>query len=405
MTGLVRELNRKGIKRTSTMWEVAVLHAFSNGGSIKHEVGNASGGSIDLQVSIPGMQTIVADIVTVSDRGLREINPIGAMMDEVSLALREAGLGYQAYRIDVFEAEKRTSKGTKRVLRLPVRNELRQHIENTLKPRFLEFAEKRVLPFVITVDDENAGYQLTLVEGEFAGGTYASFDAPTIVDRNPLYRALKDKAAKVAKMEGIQGVIVTDGDSQSLRQSSGAGGVSTDAIVSRFLDDFDEIEFVLLITVDSRNSRGNVHQGHDLKSRVWFRKHLPENFGEILHDLVRTLPKPINSALNGGRRAQEAQYERPYGGITRSDRMVRIGARHLLEVLAGRKTVAQLNSNFGWDREPKRAGIFDENPFEVALREGRLPEMVNVYPADELENDVFVEIRFGEADPAVSKFK
>jgi hypothetical protein len=44
------------------------------------------------------------------------------------------------------------------------------------------------------------------------------------------------------------------------------------------------------------------------------------------------------------------------------------------------------------------------SPFELALKEGRLPIRISVSGPDEQEADNVVEIEFGPPDPAISKF-
>ncbi len=75
---------------------------------------------------------------------------------------------------------------------------------------------------------------------------------------------------------------------------------------------------------------------------------------------------------------------------------MKMSARELLEILAGVKTVAQFQENYGLDER--------SNPFRQMLREGRLISKVTVERRPE-EDDDTVTIEFGKPDAAIAPFR
>ena len=85
---------------------------------------------------------------------------------------------------------------------------------------------------------------------------------------------------------------------------------------------------------------------------------------------------------------------------------VRIGARELAEILAGRRSIADDGIKFPEHRtdkapQPNLVQIM----FERKLREGRLPTLITVLHTDEDDSDDWIEFDFGDADPAISPLK
>lgn len=75
---------------------------------------------------------------------------------------------------------------------------------------------------------------------------------------------------------------------------------------------------------------------------------------------------------------------------------ITMSARKLLELLAGKKTVAEFNTDHQLN--------LNENPFYRALAEGRLISKVTVVPHPEKDDDT-VTIEFSEPDSAISPIR
>ena len=107
------------------------------------------------------------------------------------------------------------------------------------------------------------------------------------------------------------------------------------------------------------------------------------------------MPKPRLTAGNA-RNASENPIDKLgfHGGYKMTnDDDLKVSVRMLLEVLAGRMTVEEMNEICGWHA----------NPFERALRQGRLIAAADVVGSN--DDDDWIKVIFGQRDPAISPFR
>jgi hypothetical protein len=123
----------------------------------------------------------------------------------------------------------------------------------------------------------------------------------------------------------------------------------------------------------------------------------------VLANVVAKLPKPALNSYNAYIQCREPGYGRGhFGGHQLSRSFVKISARSVLELLAGRITASEINEAHDWLPESGRgSGML--NPFERCLREGRLITRISVDTSED-EADDWLTIEFGESDPAISPF-
>ena len=81
---------------------------------------------------------------------------------------------------------------------------------------------------------------------------------------------------------------------------------------------------------------------------------------------------------------------------------VKISARTVVELLAGRITAAEISEAHGWQANAAERNKIP-NPFERRLQEGRMITRIGI-EADGDESDDWLRIEFGEPDPAISPF-
>src|ERR1700687_4412674 len=98
----VAKLNVHNESVLATEWEVVLLNAFSKLGKVVHEP-NWGGTRPDIYFSslYEPEQSFIAEIVTVSDRGVDEQSPIEALSGEVLRIARENGLRENCFEIKV----------------------------------------------------------------------------------------------------------------------------------------------------------------------------------------------------------------------------------------------------------------------------------------------------------------
>lgn len=89
-----------------------------------------------------------------------------------------------------------------------------------------------------------------------------------------------------------------------------------------------------------------------------------------------------------------------------SGQRIRLSAREVLEVLAGRRSLQDMNAAHGWSLPgapaPPNTIV---NPFERHLHDSRLASAVSVIKTDENDSDDWIKIEFGAPDPAITPFK
>jgi len=126
-----------------------------------------------------------------------------------------------------------------------------------------------------------------------------------------------------------------------------------------------------------------------------------------MRSALASLPTPIFDAQNA---AIQAQLE-GYDGGTRTNleigigskiMSVRVSARALLEVLAGKYSPSEIDLVFGGSNEPDIPGL--SNPFKSALAEGQMISEIGLEPVEGKDDDR-ITIKFGGPDPAVSPFR
>ena len=102
--------------------------------------------------------------------------------------------------------------------------------------------------------------------------------------------------------------------------------------------------------------------------------------------MVAEMPKPIEMPVNAALRAREPGYGWGHQGSHEiscnfqvPSMRIKVSARELMELLAGRRTTAQANDLHGWlDPEDQKTLGRIENPFELRLRAGQLPLAISV---------------------------
>ena len=396
----------------AAMWEVVVLHALSGLGSIRNEVPLSSGRRPDIAFASPEL-SFVADITSVSDDGLDSRNPFSTLMQEIEATKTRLGLAVGGLHLDVQSVREQRRRGTVTTLRLPERARIPDFVREEILPQLRQqiAADEPILR--ISLEDENVGLSITINprKSPYNSGHYAAYDIPTIRDKNPLYSAMKGKADQLRAADSLKGIIVGDAACRALAdRGPGGDGLSARPIAAELLRQYSSIDFVLLLSVreaqhnwmrPGRPERGNwalleMREGH-AQAAV---------FDALFRQMMAALPPPVMMPSNGALRAQEPGYDLGHhGGYQLGGRKVRIGARELIEVLAGQRSLADDGAKFpGRGSAPVRPNMV-QAAFARNLAEGRLPASITVIPTDENDSDDWIEFEFGDVDPAIAPLK
>lgn len=409
---LATRLNVAGRDRMAAMWEIVILHSLSLHGTLGHEELLESGRRPDIRFK-DGRLAFTADVTCVSDEGLDDINPYQQLSQEVEAAKTKLGMPIGGVDLRVHGRTEKVKGGERRSLRLPPRKRIREFVNDEIVPRLKEQMDAGEKVFRVEIDDEKAGLVLSIdpSRGHYSSGGYAAYDVPASLTKNPLWGAMRKKADQLRSAEGMTGVIVGNGDCAILRElPKRRGDVGPGDIATELLRQCTSVDFVLLLTI-----REKVYNfGRIGPPKRWVEPLLVVRDGELgaqLDDLLKkvigALPYPDRMPANAALRAREDDYDLGHHGeYGMEGSKIRIGSREFTEILAGLRTIQDDGAKYvgirpNKDRRP--------NMFEAAvlrnLQAGRLPKSITVLKTDENDDDDWIEIEFGNPDPAISPLR
>lgn len=409
---LAARLNVAGRDRMAAMWEVVILHGLSHQGALFNEEELESGSRPDIKFN-NGDLAFTADVTCVSDEGLDDINPFQHLSQEIEAAKTKLGMPTGGVDLQVHGRTEKVKGGERRSLRLPPRKQIRRFVNDEIVPRLKEQMAAGEKIFRVEIDDEKAGFVLTIdpSRGHFSSGAYAAYDVPASLTKNPLWGAMRKKTDQLRGAEGVTGIIVGNGDCAILRElPKRRGDIGPGDIATELLRQCTSIDFVLLLTI--REEAHHISRIGPPKRRVEpllivRDQALGEKLEEIFKGVLYALPFPNCMPVNAARRSREDDYDLGHhGGYGMSGRTIRIGSREFTEILAGLRTIKDDGAKYVGIRPNK-----DRRPnlFEAAvlgnLHEGRLPESIKVVKTGEDDDDDWIEIEFGDPDPAISPIK
>jgi hypothetical protein len=404
---LVQRLNRPNRERLSAMWETIILSALCELGSIVVERPTKSGRKPDVMFN--GPINFVADITSISDQGLEDRNPVAEFSMEVERVKTDLGLpsGGLDYRIG--STKKSLGTGQRVDLRIPNRANISDFVQRRIAPEIKAQLDAGRMPIRIEINDEEAEVSLVIdpSKGPYSSGGYASFTVSGTKDRNPLAHALQRKAEQLRDADGLRGIFVCDTGSEAMRESVfGSSGFSPKEIITHFLTRNEHIDFVITLAVWEKQF-GVLDWGERerrIDVNLVTKRNLPCAAALVLlrDSLFQRFPKPHSSGGNGRRQAEDAIYRWGFhGGCSMSDKSIKISLREMTELLAGNRTVADINELS--EHRGRRSDSFPDR-FQRLLQQGRLPVSVTIESGGRADDD-WVEFTFGEPDPAISKFR
>jgi hypothetical protein len=415
---IVQRLNRVGSQRLHAMWEVVMLNALARVGTLHYERSLPGGRRPDFQLDVAENDgshlSIVGDILSVSDAGLDEQNPIDTLSDELARLAVKAGLkaAHFAYRV-----------GGGRVGRY---NDARIQLSLTNRGDLLKLMNSEVWPWiegVATRKDEKShfeyakdGVAFSLAYDparKYGGGGYLAYNVAASLDKNPLFGALKSKAKQLrgASESAVRAIIVTDGDCGILQTPvimRSHGTFSAREVAKDFLRQNSSVDFVLLVSVTEHRHPivpGSSYQmTYDvvtapvgsISKRVT--DEIKSTIDKTLLDVVKHIPAPVQSPRNAALRCRETKFGSDKIGAYKMTRnKIKVSSRAVLRLLAGEISPEEFSSAHEWNGERG-------NPFRQMLHSGRLIESASVQDGGD-EDDDWLEFSFGAPNPAAAPFR
>jgi len=410
---LAARLNRHGKDRLAAMWEVVLLHALASQGTIRSEDPLPSGRCPDIAFLSEGLR-FTADVTIVSDDGLDEQNPFHELSTRLEALKNRLGLKIGGMDLRVHSRRESIGRGERTLLRLPDRRTLDAFLKERIEPELRAQINAGQAILRLSIDDEFAGIDLVIDprKSPYNSGSHAAYDVPTVRNRNPLYNVLKAKARQLRAAEGITGIVVGDADSTALRdRQRNWNEVDARGIVRDFLRQYSSIGFVLILSVrEKRRSFLDINTPERMLHgmlEIGAECSAGSALDAVFRSAMGVMPNPVAMPVNGALRAQEQGFGwGHHGGHQMSKNRVRISSRELMELLAGRRTVAELNEMHRWrsvDAPPSNETMF--NPFDRSLKDGRLPAEIKVVKTGEDDSDDWIEFEFGDFDASISRIR
>ncbi len=404
----VQRLNDISDKYASTEWEIVLTNRFSKLGIVEHE--KKEHGRVDLVFhSSDGGVAFAADIVTISDQPLHENNPVEALWEELRMRVRRIRTGGFGFQIGEKRQATYPGSGNKRQLLISRASEFGPLIFNEGFQKFLYAIEQN--PSIRTsyhAVSPGVNVLITYFPGRVGvfQGWHGSYTDTTVIDNNPLFNALekkrKKKQLKRCNFAGPKGVIVCDGGCRMLDEPlSHHSTYSVEQVVREFFRRHKSINFVAIIAIKSEMpSRGGVSYRYTHRLFVNSGCKLPEQeLHRVLVGIVRSLPELQMTPDNAVRRSKfpksSGRYIPHRGGLQVSGERIRISARELLELMAGRldqKQFLRCNNFSG-------TGFFEQR-----LKQGELIIKASLDRQPD-EDDDWITFEFGPPDVAVAPFE
>jgi len=348
----------------------------------------------------------VAEITTVSDKGLDQLNPVEALSAELNKIVASRGLnpGRFWFRVGVHN-EPRYKGGPKVKLKLTGRARFAETIFDANFHNFLEHISRNLQSpnqYLRQTDQTDVEIRYN-PDQQFGGGTYLNYTAVYSLADNLLYNSLSEKASQLngTNFHGPIGIILCDGDCEFLSQPPiGNLSYTLDEVIRHFLIENSPIHFILTCVVKDCGDRMSTHLGpfqltlHLYKGLRF--EEIPFDLWQIVQNLV--FPMPKRNAVNArnvlkGPKPHEGS---KHGGeitVKEHEATVKVSTRTLMEFLAGRISQEEFFQ--------RCCGSFAKETFEQALRACKL--IVSVERSLE-EDDDWLIFQMSGPDPAISQF-
>jgi hypothetical protein len=405
---LVDRLNRpfepnKPIVAFSAEWELVLLSAFQEIGTVEHEPKCPGSKRPDILFTSCEGISFLADITAVSNSGIRVLNPVDAFISALMAKVQEKGLRGNSFWWELRNLDDTIYRGGPRPrLRLCPERLFETRIFNSNFDKFLDgIARRPDIPVEFIIDTPEIYVRVQYKSGqEFCTGHHLAFEYAHSDTENHVFDALDAKARQLrnAFLNVPLGILLCDGGTSLLKATKSWYSYSIGEILTRFFTENADISFVAIFTVQhNRNSDYLVQV--ELHSNP---KHelLATPLTALFDSLKSRLPSPKHSPTNARLRLEEGEpkYKFCYfGGMTMTNRSIRMSARTLIELLAGKMRIEDFTQHYSVDHQ--RA----VNPFLQKLQNGQLISAINFHRLEDSDDEVTIE--FGEPDPILTIFR
>jgi hypothetical protein len=404
----INGLNKSNEDSINFEWEVVLLNAFNKLGKLSHEPTLAGKRRLDLLFGHSTGTELLADIATVSDRGFEAENPLEPFLSELTRMRNKYGLKQGSFSWKIEGQREGPFRDQKMKLNLPPRREIHKVFDGGFHQFMKKIKLTPILPRSLIIRTSDANISINYNPGgKYSSGSYPAYTVAYSITRNPVYNALKRKSnqLKQSGYRGYRAILLCDGGCHLFRDKLYSPDTfRMSDIICKFLRDTSSIDLILTFSIQSRLKP--FYSGTELYSEIQFFTNsgtLTTFADQLSNELKSLIPKPVLDATNGvnhlkGKHRKEGLSH--YGGWQMSGNTIRISARALLDLLAGR--VSQKKFFEDHKLTPTETHKDAVNYFERSLKQGRLIDGIKLERSID-EDDDWIVIQFGNPDPAIAR--
>ena len=395
-------------------WEVCILSAFRAIGRIQYEPNFGGTRTPDLffKMGESGNFEFLAEITTVSDAYAHKENADREFCDNIRSYLNKRGHNGAGINIDVAHQMIGKYRDSRVKLLLPPKGQIHEFVKTELGPFLSQIAKEpdKDAAFSYGQDKIRFSIQYNSNEKRFSGGHSIVYTVPYSGRRNPLTNALENKWDQLAKSgySGPRGIIVCDGGCETLRERNAVSGMhGCSEIVEPFLKAHNSLLFILVMRVEEHYSASHLNRSIQIHPKLYWNsatgKNLYQQTKDVIDRMLHYLPKLESTPTNAlSWLAAKKTYGRPIGEITVQGNTIKISARALTELLAGKTGLKEFLEDHHF--KPTERGGFVDPFFERQLAMGNTLKNSYVEPNEHKDDDRIV-LEYDGPDPAISPFR
>ena len=414
---LAKHLNSTTLQEClAAQWELVFLDVFRKIGEVTYEpaLKGTSRPDFLLKRNHPTNPEVIVDVTSVSDKHIRELNPLEEFQEEFWRLLQKAGLPVRGYDLQIGSKIVEIGKTEHIVLAIPKRPEF---------PEFFDTRFKRFLASVKERPDQTHGMERKDAKFDVAigyspnldhmTGGYGGFDSDLWPEKTSTYKALikKYRQIKNSSFEGPAGIVVCDAGAPVFRQNKMYNNLTMKKLVEEFLKAYPRVSFVVSVAAIPRFSL--IERTTNLEIGVYTNEtaYYPcdDELVTALRGIAPLIPKLQTDARHAKRVLdvyQGRQWLSYYGtpvSWSRKDGMevvkIQLSARALLDLLGGELSLEKfLIQNYLKNTESLSNA---HNPFSDALRLGDSLVDVRLLRSTD-DDDDWIEFEFRGKDAAIT---
>ncbi len=411
---LVGKLNEPS-EMLATEWEVVVLSAFSNCGRIQYEkdFGGKRRPDLFFQFGKSGKFEFLAYITTVSDVNAHEENPYDEFQEVIRRFLQRRGHISAGLHLDV-EHEEIGEYGNRKIhLMLPKKGQMTQFVKIEMGQFLTNLAKEPDKDAAFSYDRNGIRFtvQYNSREKRLSGGSHLAYTVPYSKHRNPLANILNDKGNQLSESgySGAAGVIVCDGGCDALNERSGVNAdYGCQAIIESVFRKRSTILFVLVLRIEQRQHILPQNSSIQIMPKLYWNptraKTLLKEALVAIKRMFHWLPHPEATPANAIHwlRGRDKNVGRPLGGYSMQGNSIKISARALTELLAGKVELNRFLEEHGF--KPSESNRHPCPFFERQLQLGHTLQNTFIESAQDKDDD-WIVFEYDGPDAAIAPFR